>query len=1781
MPTSSPPRYRALFATLLLSGTLALPAGPALAGAVDTILGGGSSCGVNQSCPGTPGTPVGPTSPIACSPNGAGSPCGSSSGPASQSASGSGQNVGAGNPINVLSGNKYQQEVDLPPLPGVLGLEIVRHYNSQYALPNVPSGILGRGWKLSYETDLYVFARTLQIVQADGTRIIFARDAKKTNLCATDDPARGQIVVQPRAAGDEYVWVWPDGRRLFFDRMGKLTQIVAPTGEFVTLTRDATGALMKVTDPQGRSLQLAYADRRDPAQFHGVTRIDSPLGRFAYAYGSEWPKGASLDALQLKANLTKVTLPAHYEADQKAHPYANRGVTSSAVTRSYHYEDARHPTLLTGITVTGTGSDGQAMQQRISSWAYDADARAVLSVKGPLPTAVAATVSASATTTTTTASTPPRGLEQVNLDFSRTGQTVLTNSLGQKTTYLTAIIAGDYRLLEARGPGCATCGASNVRYRYDGRGRLLVTTTLDALGKPLTAVQTERDAMSRPLKESRYTFVKGKPVAQGWVRYEYAPLPANTANVAPSAETLALPDPQPVLIARPSVVPGQEHQLRLTYNAAGQPLSVTETGFAPALPGAGKAQTQGAEPTPISRTTTYAYQTINGRSLLKEIDGPLPNGPKGDPSDSDVTRMEWDVRGNFQVTVTAPQNRTAQVRYDEVNGRLLSITQRWADVVRRNQYTYSASGAIDQHRQDALTTDGETLLASRVTTYEHNALNQVTAVVWNDGTRTMVHHDPNGLIQPVHLPTGQVLSIPTGVEHVDPSDQESEPVAPESAIASALQAFYGEPGSTAANAVLKFQANGKTALRLLDDFGRVLAIRNPGQGWQTAAYDASDRLVETADATGRRQQVTYNPAGQLLELRRYAAKQATPEEMIAMRWHGPFKDEETVSGADGTVHHRLRYDYNVWGQVTRQDAELAMPTAASPVHLSQTLRYNAAGQLTARILPSGQRIAYRYIANGAAHGALAQIEQIAWPSWLDGLMTRLPERWQPKTILAQPAQPDGKLIDPTGSAVPSPAAQHSRRTYRRPPEAEAGLEDDTFGLKRDADGLPHLVVTVKGRLRLNWNAAHQLVDVSDDLTKQSLAQYRYDAQGRRASKVSPEGNEFYLYEGSQLVDVVREMTPNDRTPRALAHSEFLYQGYRAVAWLNGGTAYRLQSDPRGAITATTSVDEAADRQVLWQSGINAWGAVDETAGDPRFDPRLRLVNQYADRETGWSYNVGRYYDPQRGRFISPDPAGITDSLDEQTPEALKLDTTAYASGQPSTYFDPDGAAKLTYYAITTGPNGQALGSNQGFTKARWAFTIEDVQANGLGGSPAINQLMQTYADNGTGLVFDGKGDFLAAGQKAVTWSGGNSVIIGMFKEHYGSTLISIPQVTINNFSDRDAALLIAALTGNTQSLGYCPYASGLLPEIRFGAEDAPINVTSASANGANKQRILNCTRNQSSTAPMPYANEAERNRVEKYEAAAELTETSKLGKDCSTTGCPGAAITGQTGTVYHASYGRTQFIGSTFLDTINRILSPAEKQVLGVTPDIQQRITAGLRRATKASGAFTKYRSRYTCATAATAWDRAGQATLAPQPAPLTTAERNAFGTDAGLGRQAFIDMICFVPSPPARPLGEGKAAFATEAIFTDTTLKNWMMDIFKSDDKFGLISRVLIRKNLATVLNEQAISANFNNAEAPTLTNGSPNQAYDTRQRAIEEELAMRVARLHNGGTGATSTDTSVLTRNCGASPCDIGNYVKKFIGITASAGDWRSLRCATNPTNGSGAAGTWRGLELTSLSL
>ena len=201
-------------------------------------------------------------------------------------------------------------------------------------------------------------------------------------------------------------------------------QIRVPSGEFVSLQHDRLGHLVKVIDPQGRTLELSYLDPKersgDPARprFSGVQHIDTPVGRYSYQYASAVPQGAKASALEVSANLVQVSLPV-----AKGQPL---------IGRQYLYEDARWPTLLTGIAV------GKA---RVATYAYNERGWAVRSEHGPAVDLLE--------------------LERASpASGGHAGRVVLVHSKdaqhpqGQALVVLSAQVAGRYRITETRGLAC-------------------------------------------------------------------------------------------------------------------------------------------------------------------------------------------------------------------------------------------------------------------------------------------------------------------------------------------------------------------------------------------------------------------------------------------------------------------------------------------------------------------------------------------------------------------------------------------------------------------------------------------------------------------------------------------------------------------------------------------------------------------------------------------------------------------------------------------------------------------------------------------------------------------------------------------------------------------------------------------------------------------------------------------------------------------------------------------------------------------------------------------------------------------------------------------------------------------------------------------------------------------------------------------------------------------------------------------------------------------------------
>ncbi|MCS0581074.1 DUF2235 domain-containing protein [Massilia pinisoli] len=908
------PLTTSMLRAALMLAPLAVPAG------AQTIPGFPlpPACPPNTSC--VPTTP--PTTPGTCGPGPGGNTCGSG-GPASGGGT-TGINVGAGNPINIINGNKYQREVDMPALPGVLGLEIVRHYNSVFSGRNNSTNLVGRGWKLSYETELYATATTLQVIQADGTRIIFSRDARHPSLCASGDPADGTIEIVTRGRDDEYLWTMADGRKLSFDTKGKLVQILSPGGEFVTLRYDPNGLLLSVTDPQGRSLRLNYRGRTGTA-FAGVASIDSPLGRFTYLHGSAPPRGTSAGARDLLANLVGVRYP------------------NGTGGRDYHYEDALRPTYLTGISVLKE----QNRAERYATYRYDADGKAI--------------------------STSHAGNSQkVDLDFSVGGRTTLTNSLGQKTVYRHAVLAGQYRLLEIRGPGCGQCGETNLRYDYDAVGRLIQTVKLDRDGRPLRALRTELDARSRPLAIRQIAYVDGRPGRTELVtRYEYGRFDT------------------PTLIVRPSVVKGKQALVRIEYNAAAQPLSISESGWAPDA---------GGKPVSITRTTRYVYRTINGRSLLSRIDGPLANGKSGTPADSDVTDIEWDAKGNAPVALTVPggahsridydaQWRIAQVsgdggavtrygydargrrstvatgdvvwqtRYDALDriaetgytrdGKYMALRRNGADLGGLNAWSVTSTGQL---RQQLFDTEGRL----RESSLRAGAEARVRRITYDDANRPTSIHDVDG--GTVRIAWNAADRVEARIDALgraqryryDASGQLAEVIdAANTWQAQATDIERDELGQTTA----VIAANGAQTRYVTDDFGRVLAIDSPDSGVTTRRYDEANRLVAATDALGNVTEYRYDAAGRIVRQSVTGKDGGRP---LVTTWTYASR---LLVAVDHPVQSE-RYTYDPEGRLLAKTVTLQREGAA-PIVNTTRYQYDAAGQPSSVSLADGSLLQVR------------------------------------------------------------------------------------------------------------------------------------------------------------------------------------------------------------------------------------------------------------------------------------------------------------------------------------------------------------------------------------------------------------------------------------------------------------------------------------------------------------------------------------------------------------------------------------------------------------------------------------------------------------------------------------------------------------------------------------------------------------------------------------------------------------------------------------------------------
>jgi RHS repeat-associated protein len=176
-----------------------------------------------------------------------------------------------------------------------------------------------------------------------------------------------------------------------------------------------------------------------------------------------------------------------------------------------------------------------------------------------------------------------------------------------------------------------------------------------------------------------------------------------------------------------------------------------------------------------------------------------------------------------------------------------------------------------------------------------------------------------------------------------------------------------------------------------------------------------------------------------------------------------------------------------------------------------------------------------------------------------------------------------------------------------------------------------------------WDAEDRLTDVH--ARGGTHWRYLYDALGRRIAKqrLNAEGQiteaTTYRWDGAQLA----EQHSNGVT------LVWDYAGLRPLAQRELKTDLTQEEVDRRFFAIVTDLAGAPselvapDGELAWRGRSTAWGAVRSHRAATAYTP-VRYPGQYFDPETGLHYNFNRYYDPDLGRYASPDPLGLAPAV---------------------------------------------------------------------------------------------------------------------------------------------------------------------------------------------------------------------------------------------------------------------------------------------------------------------------------------------------------------------------------------------------------------------------------------------------------------------------------------------------------------------------------------------------------
>ena len=620
---------------------------------------------------------------------------------------------------------------------------------------------------------------------------------------------------------------------------------------------------------------------------------------------------------------------------------------------------------------------------------------------------------------------------------------------------------------------------------------------------------------------------------------------------------------------------------------------------------------------PSGRTSEWRYEraATNPRGAVSHATAP----------DGAVMRFEYDgegqtaarIRGDGQETrfehgafdtlrrMVDPLDAVTAFDYDGV-GRLASVTdaagQQW-------RFRYDAAGRLAAQRD----------WAGRETLYERDVLGRVCVRRAPDGVEQRLDWDDRD----------RIVRVVTGDDAIS-------------------YAYDAQDRIVSAETWRRVEGAPRRVTELVltwDEQGRLTEERQNGVTI-AYAYDRTGRCVGRTSPSGKTA-LAYDEAGLL---RRYESNGH------ALRFTHDASGLETLrqGAAIGTrTAFELRQSYDPAGRLAEQSAGGVVAFTPSgvrpePSAMSRRYHWDEAGRLA-----------------GVSDSRLGE--------------TRYTHDERDQTVaVARPGHDEAYRYDALMNLVEGLGGEHR---YWRNCLVEAGPNRFRY------DGRGRMVERIETadgfrprRWRYHWDGFDRLAEL--ETPDGARWRYDYDAFGRRVAKELVSGptrrRTDYLWQGGTIAEAWQR--GGDGGVR-VERWHYEADGLRPLAKELVPTSDDGEAMPTRAEWLPVVADQigspqalfGADGECRWRAEQRLWGRTrtaravlrerHEQDGRAALACSLRFPGQWEDEESGLHYNLNRYYDPDTGQYLSPDPIGLDGGLRTQ----------AYVS-DPLAWMDPEGLA---------------------------------------------------------------------------------------------------------------------------------------------------------------------------------------------------------------------------------------------------------------------------------------------------------------------------------------------------------------------------------------------------------------------------------------------------------------------------------------------------------------------------